>query len=96
MARSNQFHVANTAGLSSKDMQKKSQAASNLWDWVTNIYAYNRIYVKVKPLMERLEEARANKQKAMDKLKTVKGLLASGMLSKWLLWPTPQPSAPSL
>ena len=31
-------------------MNKKSKAAANLSNWVCNVYRYNRIYVKVKPL----------------------------------------------
>ncbi len=45
-------------------MSKKSQAAANLASWVVNIYKYNRIYVKVKPLMEALEAARVTKASA--------------------------------
>jgi len=45
-------------------MVKKSQAAANLASWVVNIYRYNRIYVKVKPLMESLSEAKQKKANA--------------------------------
>ena len=34
-------------------MKSKSAAAANLCTWVCSIYKYNRIYVNVKPLMER-------------------------------------------
>jgi len=52
-------------------MQNKSAAAANLCSWVVNIYIFNRIYVKVKPLMESLEEARATKLAAETKLAEV-------------------------
>jgi dynein heavy chain len=45
-------------------MVKKSQAAANLASWVVNIYKYNRIYVKVKPLMEALGQAKQKKAAA--------------------------------
>ena len=45
-------------------MSGKSSAAANLAAWVVATYTYNRIYVKVKPLMEKLEEAKAAKAKA--------------------------------
>jgi dynein heavy chain len=49
---------------SAEVMEKKSAAAANLCTWVTAIYTYNRIYVKVKPLMDSLEAARASKAAA--------------------------------
>jgi len=49
-------------------MLTKSAAAANCCTWVVNIYAYNRIYVKVKPLMDMLEEARAKKAAALVNL----------------------------
>ena len=42
-------------------MNKKSKAAANLSNWVCNVYRYNRIYVKVKPLMDSLAEAKKEK-----------------------------------
>lgn len=51
-------------------MQTKSAAAANCCNWVVNIYAYNRIYVKVKPLMDLLEEARAKKALALTSLES--------------------------
>ena len=45
-------------------MLKKSSAAANLCNWVLNVYKFNRIYVKVKPLMDSLEQARATKAAA--------------------------------
>lgn len=49
-------------------MASKSAAASNLCTWVVNIIGYNRIYVKVKPLMDSLEAARASKAEALGSL----------------------------
>ena len=49
-------------------MSKKSDAAANLCTWVVNIYTYNRIYVRVKPLMDALESARAKKAAAQASL----------------------------
>ena len=42
-------------------MVKKSSAAANLASWVVNIYSYNRIYVRVKPLMDKLAVAKQTK-----------------------------------
>ena len=60
------------------NMYKKSVAAANLCMWVTSIYKYNRIYVKVKPLMDSLEAARASKATAEADLaqaeETVRGV----------------------
>lgn len=47
-----------------KVMESKSMAAANLCNWVVNIVRFNRIYVKVKPLMDALEAARASKAEA--------------------------------
>ena len=52
-------------------MASKSSAAANLCAWVVNTYRYNRIYVKVKPLMDALEEARSNKAAAEEQLRGV-------------------------
>ena len=57
-------------------MLKKSFAAANLCSWVLNIYKFNRIYVKVKPLMDSLEAARATKAAAEKKLEGVQALVA--------------------
>ena len=54
--------------MSVEAMQKKSAAAANLWTWVVNIYGFNRIYVKVKPLMDALDEANASKAAADESL----------------------------
>ncbi len=45
-------------------MKGKSKAAAYLCSWVVNIYTYNCIYKKVKPLMEKVEEATAEKAAA--------------------------------
>lgn len=55
-------------GFTPEKMLAKSAAASNLCTWVVNIYGFNRIYVKVKPLMDSLEAARASKAAAMANL----------------------------
>jgi dynein heavy chain len=52
-----------------KIMEGKSMAAANLCNWVVNIHRFNRIYVKVKPLMDSLEAARASKASAEASLK---------------------------
>lgn len=49
-------------------MASKSAAAANLCTWVVNIYNFNRIYVKVKPLMDSLQAARASKANAIASL----------------------------
>lgn len=51
-----------------KVMESKSMAAANLCNWVVNIVKFNRIYVKVKPLMDQLEEARSSKAAAEESL----------------------------
>ena len=58
------------------NMEKKSSAAANLCDWVCNIYKYNRIYVKVRPLVERLEQANQDKAMAEEELLLVEQLAA--------------------
>ena len=58
-------------GFTYQAMLSKSMAAANLCAWVTNTYAYNRIYVRVKPLMDRLEAAKGRKQAADEALATV-------------------------
>jgi dynein heavy chain len=58
------------------NMVKKSVAAANLCMWVTSIYKYNRIYVKVKPLMDSLNEARAKKAEAEASLQEANDIVA--------------------
>ena len=57
-------------------MQSKSAAAANLCSWVVNIYAFNRIYVRVKPLMDSVELARQNKAEAQATLNVALGQVA--------------------
>ena len=57
-------------------MLGKSAAAANLCNWVINIYTYNRIYVKVKPLMDSLEAANAAKADADGQLEGAKATVA--------------------
>uniref|UniRef100_A0A0G4GMS7 Dynein-1, subspecies f n=1 Tax=Chromera velia CCMP2878 TaxID=1169474 RepID=A0A0G4GMS7_9ALVE len=65
-------------------MKSKSIAAAYLCNWVLNIVTYNRIYKKVKPLMDRLAEASEEKSTAeaalaivMAKLKEVQDKVAA-------------------
>jgi len=51
-------------------------AAANLCNWVVNIVKFNRIYVKVKPLMERLDGARASKFAAETSLAAAQAIVA--------------------
>jgi len=57
-------------------MKSKSQAAANLLLWVSNVYKCNRIYVNVKPLMAKLEQANKDQQAAEQKLQVVNKLVA--------------------
>ena len=52
------------ADFTPENMANKSAAAANLCTWVVNIYRFNRIYVKVKPLMDTLAAAQASKASA--------------------------------
>ena len=56
-------------------MSKKSAAAANLCTFVCNIYMFNRIYVKVEPLMRKLEAAQKSKAEALASLKEVQDLV---------------------
>ena len=49
-------------------MLAKSSAAANLAAWVINVVGYNRIYVKVKPLMDALDESMAARAAAEGSL----------------------------
>ena len=53
-------------GFTPEKMASKSAAASNLCTWVVNIFSFNRIYAKVKPLMDSLEAATTSKKAAME------------------------------
>ena len=55
-----------------ENMASKSAAAANLCTWVVNIYGYNRIYVKVKPLMDTLAAAQASNASADASLAAAK------------------------
>ena len=58
-------------------MLSKSAAAANLCTWVVNIYGYNRIYVKVKPLMDSLNAARQRKAEALSSLAAAEEIVAN-------------------
>jgi dynein heavy chain len=60
-----------------KIMEGKSMAAANLCNWVINIVRFNRIYVKVKPLMDSLEAARASKAEAEASLAAAQAIVAA-------------------
>lgn len=53
-----------------------SSAAANLCKWANNILEYNRIYKKVKPLMDKAAEAEQEVKGAEAKLKIVKDAVA--------------------
>ncbi|OQS01914.1 dynein heavy chain [Thraustotheca clavata] len=56
-------------------MKAKSVAAANLCTWVINIMAYHKVYVKVKPLMDALEESRTAKLNADAALESVQAMV---------------------
>ena len=58
-------------------MTSKSMAAANLCNWVINIHKFNRISVKVKPLMDQLEAARASKAAAEASLAAAQAIVAA-------------------
>ncbi|SCN44990.1 dynein heavy chain, putative [Plasmodium malariae] len=49
-------------------MKTKSSACAYLALWLVNIVKYNDVYKKVKPLMDKLQEATNNKNNAQEKL----------------------------
>lgn len=57
-------------------MASKSAAAANLCTWVVNIFSFNRIYVKVKPLMDSLQAARESKTAAIASLEAAQEKVA--------------------
>lgn len=57
-------------------MKSKSVAAANLCVWVINIIAFHHVYVRVKPLMDGLEEARRTKAEADSELESVQKMVA--------------------
>lgn len=58
-------------------MATKSSAAANLCEWVVNIYRFNRIYVRVKPLMDTVEAAAKSKAEADASLAVAMGIVAA-------------------
>jgi dynein heavy chain len=71
-------------------MKGKSSAAANLCKWVRASYDFNRIYVRVKPLMDTLEAANSDKAAAEGQLATAEAAVAKvekrlGELQKTLL-----------
>jgi len=71
------------AGFNPEAMARSSGAASNLCEFVISCYKYNRIYVKVKPLVdqaatatEQLNAAMAEKQAADDTVAALRAQLA--------------------
>ncbi|CAK0818714.1 unnamed protein product [Prorocentrum cordatum] len=57
-------------------MKSKSIAAANLANWIINSVKYHKIYVKVAPLMEKVEEATNTKLEAEASLEIVKKQVA--------------------
>lgn len=57
-------------------MKSKSLAAANLCVWVINIITFHHVYVRVKPVMDTLEEARRTKAAADIELGIVQKLVA--------------------
>eukprot|EP00753_Platysulcus_tardus_P011840 PLAT3317.20.p2 GENE.PLAT3317.20~~PLAT3317.20.p2 ORF type:complete len:2180 (+),score=1477.97 PLAT3317.20:1402-7941(+) len=57
-------------------MERRSMAASKLCDFVRNIFTYNRVFTRVKPLMQSLEDARRNKAEAEEALAAVEAVVA--------------------
>ena len=57
-------------------INKSSSALANLANWVINIYGYNRIYVKVAPLMESLQQAEESERAATEQLNAANALVA--------------------
>eukprot|EP00620_Florenciella_sp_RCC1587_P013374 CAMPEP_0182558034 /NCGR_PEP_ID=MMETSP1324-20130603/1743_1 /TAXON_ID=236786 /ORGANISM="Florenciella sp., Strain RCC1587" /LENGTH=2560 /DNA_ID=CAMNT_0024770185 /DNA_START=8 /DNA_END=7690 /DNA_ORIENTATION=+ len=64
-------------GFNFEAMSSKSAAAANLCNWVVNIYTYNRIYVKVKPLMDSLAAANEAKASADAQLEEAQNTVAA-------------------
>ena len=61
--------------LEPKAMTQKSVAAANLAQWVVSMVAYNKMYQKVKPLMERVEVAQAARNEAQEAFDHVRARL---------------------
>ena len=60
-------------------MTNKSKAAGNLVTWIINIVGFNRIYVKVKPLMDSLQAAQSSKAAAEASLRAATDSVAEVM-----------------
>ena len=58
--------IVNDEIMTTETMMKKSQAAGNLCTWVQAAYKYNRIWVRVKPLMDTLDESREKSRIATE------------------------------
>lgn len=56
-------------------MKAKSLAAANLCVWVINIVSYNKVYRKVKPLMDALDEAKSFRAAADKELGSIEGIV---------------------
>jgi len=54
------------------EMKSKSTAGSFLCAWIVNIVAYNKIYTKVKPLMDAADAAEAMAKEKEAELSVVK------------------------
>ena len=52
-------------------MKKKSEAAANLCKWIVSTFTYNKIYTKVKPLMESLEAAQKERLMAEQSVQEI-------------------------
>ena len=62
-------------GFTYEIMMGKSSAAGNLCLFVISVYKFNRIYVKVKPLMDSLEAAQKSKAEAEASLATAMAIV---------------------
>eukprot|EP00698_Gefionella_okellyi_P021190 TRINITY_DN679_c0_g2_i1.p1 TRINITY_DN679_c0_g2~~TRINITY_DN679_c0_g2_i1.p1 ORF type:complete len:4462 (-),score=1316.63 TRINITY_DN679_c0_g2_i1:16-13401(-) len=52
-----------------EDMQRQSYAAAGLCAWVVNMVKFHHIYVKVKPLQDKLAKARGEQAESAEKLR---------------------------
>jgi dynein heavy chain len=68
--------IISDPNFTAEKMKTKSAAASNLCAWVINTVIFHKIYVKVKPLMDSLEEARGTKEAAEAQLASVMAVVA--------------------
>lgn len=63
--------IINDSNFTFEKMKKKSEAAANLCKWIVSTVTYNRIYTKVKPLMDRLQQAQNERLQAEQSLKEI-------------------------